>query len=470
MTAEKGVVESTETVAMKRSRSTITAIILISLVLTSWATPRTAGSGRTDYDLAASETAFRAGNSPIRNLPDIDQASTLADYLKYAALNNPGLEAAFNQWKAGLERVTQVTSLPDPRFNYAYYIEEVETRVGPQRQKLGISQTFPWFGKLKLKGNAALEAANAEKEQYEKTKLQLFYRVKSAYYEYYYLGRSVAITKEHIKLLTNLESVARTRFKTGQASHTAVIQAQVELGKLDDGFRTLESLREPIVAKLNAALNRPSDDSLPWPQTIPYDSPAFTDKEAFEWLAERNPDLNRLDFLAEKEQFAIKLARKNYYPDITVGLDYIDTDEALMPDTPDSGKDPVIAKASVNIPIWFRKYRAAETEARLRHTAVQEQRVDTENQLEADLKLALYHFRDAARKIALYRDTLIPKANQSLKVAQQGFQAGKVSFISLIDAQRLLLEFQLAYERALADRAKRVAEIETLVNKDLSGN
>jgi cobalt-zinc-cadmium efflux system outer membrane protein len=148
----------------------------------------------------------------------------------------------------------------------------------------------------------------------------------------------------------------------------------------------------------------------------------------------------------------------------------VDTDEALMPDTPDSGKDPVIAKASVNIPIWFRKYRAAEKEARLRHAAVQEQRVDTENQLEADLKLALYHFRDAARKIALYRDTLIPKANQSLKVAQQGFQAGQVSFISLIDAERLLLEFQLAYERALADRAKRVAEIETLVNKDLSGN
>lgn len=166
----------------------------------------------------------------------------------------------------------------------------------------------------------------------------------------------------------------------------------------------------------------------------------------------------------------MKLAGKNYYPDITVGLDYVDTDEALMPGTPDSGKDPVIAKASVNLPIWYPKYRAAEREARLRHAAVQEQRVNTENQLEADLKLALYHFRDAERKIDLYRDTLIPLADQSLKVAQLGFQAGKVSFLSLIDAERLLLEFQLAYERALADRAKRLAEIETLVNKDLSGN
>ena len=455
---------------MKRWKYTIIVLSFISFLLTNWTTPGAAGLGHPEEDLAPAQTAIRAENFPTPNLPILDKTSTIADYLKYAALNNPGLEAAFNQWKAALEKVPQETSLPDPRFNYAYYIEEVETRVGPQRQKLGISQTFPWFGKLKLKGNAALEAANAEKEHYEKTKLLLFFRVKSAYYEYYYLGRSVAITKEHIKLLTNLESVARIRFKTGHTSHTAVIQAQVELGKLDDRLRTLVSLREPIVAKLNAALNRPSDASLPWPQTIPIDNPEFTDKEAFEWLAERNPDLNRLDFLAEKEQFAIKLAGKNYYPNITVGLDYVDTDEALMPDTPDSGKDPVIAKASVNIPIWYRKYRAAEKEARLRHAAVREQRVDTENRLEADLKLALYHFRDAARKIALYRDTLIPKANQSLGVAQQGFQAGQVSFISLIDAERLLLEFQLAYERALTDRAKQLAKIETMVNKDFSGN
>jgi outer membrane protein TolC len=448
----------------------IIVLALIPFVLISCASTSTIGSGPPDDNLAAVERHTRVENAPVRNLPNLDQTSTLADYLTYAALNNPGLEAAFNRWKAALERVTQVTSLPDPRFNYAYYIEEVETRVGPQRQKFGVSQTFPWFGKLKLKGNAALEAANAENAKYEKTKLHLFYRVQSAYYEYYYIGRAVAITRGHIKLLTHLESVARTRFKTGQASHAAVIQAQVELGKLDDRLRTLESLREPIVAKLNAALNRPSAASLPWPQTIPYDNPAFTDKEAFEWLAERNPDLKRLGFLVRKEQFAIKLAKKTYYPDITIGLDYVDTDEALMPDTPESGKDPVIAKASVNLPIWYPKYRAADKEARLRRAAVREQRVNTENQLGADLKLVLYHFRDAERKIDLYRDTLIPKANQSLKVAQQGFEGGKVSFISLIDAERLLLEFQLAHERALVDRAKRLAEIETLINKNLSGN
>ena len=81
--------------------------------------------------------------------------------------------------------------------------------------------------------------------------------------------------------------------------------------------------------------------------------------------------------------------------------------------------------------------------------------------------MALYHFRDAGRKIDLYRDTLIPKAEQSLNVTQQAFSAGQADFLDLIDTQRVLLEFKLSYERALAHRAQRLAEIEKLVGEDV---
>ena len=89
---------------------------------------------------------------PVTKLPDLKAGAELPDLLAYAALNNPGLEAAFHRWKAALERVPQAKSLPDPRFTYRYFIEEVETRVGAQRQRFAIAQTFPWFGKLKLQG------------------------------------------------------------------------------------------------------------------------------------------------------------------------------------------------------------------------------------------------------------------------------------------------------------------------------
>ncbi|MBU4014313.1 MAG: hypothetical protein KJ550_12745, partial [Proteobacteria bacterium] len=87
-----------------------------------------------------------ADKSQVSDQPsEIDENSTLADHLAYAALNNPGLKASFYRWKEALEKITQSRSLPDPRFNYTYFIKEVETRVGPQEQKIGLMQTFPWL-------------------------------------------------------------------------------------------------------------------------------------------------------------------------------------------------------------------------------------------------------------------------------------------------------------------------------------
>lgn len=407
------------------------------------------------------------GESADHELPVLDEHAILSDYLTYAALRNPGLEAAFNRWKAALEKILQVRTLPDPRFNYGYFIQEVETRVGPQRHRFGISQTFPWFGKLRLRGETALEEADAMQHQYEAAKLKLFYAVKNAYYDYYYLGRSIAVTEENIGLLRQFEEMARSKYEAGKALYADVIKAQVELDKLRDRLRTLRDLEGPTLAKLNAALNRPSEAKLPWPKSIPGDHIPLDDKDVESALVESNPELKSLDSQAEKEKKAIQLARREFFPDLTLGIDYIETGEAIMPSTKDSGKDPVIFMASINLPIWQGKYRSGVREARARYDAVTSQRTDRANALSSEVKMALFQYRDAARQIELYRDALIPKATQSLKVSQRAFEAGKVDFLSLIDAQRVLLEFELVYERALANHAQRYAEIEMLVGRDL---
>jgi outer membrane protein TolC len=150
-----------------------------------------------------------------------------------------------------------------------------------------------------------------------------------------------------------------------------------------------------------------------------------------------------------------------------LGVGYVATGEALVPSTPDSGKDPLLATLSINIPIWRNRYRAGVREAAARREAARRNRVDRENELVSELQLALYDFRDAERKINLYRDTLLPQARSSLNVTEQSYQAGQGDFLDLIDAQRVLLEFQLAYERALASREQRLAQVEMLVGKEL---
>jgi len=391
----------------------------------------------------------------------------LDDYLAYAAIHNPALEAAFNRWKVALERVFQVRSLPDPRFTYRYFIENVETRVGPQRQAFGLSQMFPWFGKLDLRGGIALEAARVAQAQYEAQKRQLFFKVKRAYHEYYYLARSISVVRENLELVKYLENVIRTRFKTAEALHADVIRSQVELGKLHDRLKTLEELRGPLVARFNALLNRPIPTPLPWPKQITEVTATINDDQLFEWLGKNNPHLIALRHRIAQQRKRMTLARMDGDPDITIAVDYIDTGSAVAPGVSDSGNDPVSVGVSVNLPIWRGKIDAAVAQALAEFGVASKLYEDRTNSLEAQLKTAIYYFQDAARKINLYRDTLVPKAKQSIKATEAAFRAGTAGFIDLVDTQRVLLEFQLAFERALTDQGNRLAEIELLVGHDL---
>ena len=424
--------------------------------------------GQSSLSSSNSSDSSQQSTSDSQRLPELNEQSELPDYLAYAALNNPGLEAAFYHWKAAVEVIPQAKTLPDPRFTYRYFIEQVETRVGAQKQAFSLSQTFPWFGKLDSRADAASEAANAARQQYEAAKLKLFFELKDAYYEYYYLWRAIETIKENIELVKNFESVARTRYKTTSGTHPDVIRIQVELGKLEDRLNSLQDLRSPTVARLNAVLNRPAAAPLPWPKHIEEEDIYLSDEQILELMVDSNPELKAMDSEIAKNRAKINLANKDYYPDITLGIDYIDTSDRTGPNPPkDNGQDPIIAKFSVNLPIWREKLDSALREAEYNHRVATWGKTQKLNSLNAQLKLALYRFHDGSRKADLYKNTLLPKAIESVKASQASFSAGKNSFLDLIDAQRVMLEFELSYERAISDKAQRLSEIEMLVGKEI---
>ena len=244
-----------------------------------------------------------------RLLPDV---STLDGCLAYAALQNQKLQAAFNDWQAATYRGAQVSSLPDPRLTYRYYIERVETRVGAQRQSVAISQTFPWFGKLGLRGNSADQAALAARQRYQQAKLELFHSVKVAWYEYYYLARSIGITNQNIALLKQIETTVRMRYRTDTARHTDVIRVQIELGKLDDRVKALADMTPAAIARLNALLNRPAAAKIPMPAKISY-TPVDIDPAAISrTMLAMNPALREADYEIARRDTQVKLANKAY--------------------------------------------------------------------------------------------------------------------------------------------------------------
>jgi outer membrane protein TolC len=235
----------------------------------------------------------------------------------------------------------------------------------------------------------------------------------------------------------------------------------VELGKLENRLSSLRDLREPLAARFNAALNRDPDAGLPWPDTV-LSEVAINEPRLFQQLA-NHPDLLALESTTKQWQKAMALAQKDKAPDVTLGVSYIDIGNAPFgASPPDDGRDAVTAVFSLNIPIQRKRISAKVKEARLQQWAAVREKKGQSNRLIAQLKSALFRLRDADRKIDLYRDTLIPKAEESLKVTEAAFRSSQGSFLDLIDAQRIYLEFQLAYERARADYGQSVARIEWL--------
>jgi len=402
-----------------------------------------------------------------RQPDDTNNLQTLQDYLRYASLNNAELKAKFHWWRAAIEQVPQAKSLPDPKFTYEYFINEVETRVGPQRQKFGIMQTFPWFGTIAARTDAAAAKAKAARKQYEAKKLRLFYQVKYSFYEYSYLAKAIEITKQNLELITRFEKIARSRYATAITAHPDIIRAQIELAVLEDRLESLKELRPAITAKLNSILNRPPSADLPWPKESQYQQPAINLSQLYAMITQNNPELQAVDYEIETARSEEKLARKKSYPNIGIGLSYIDTAHARASGVDDSGKDPIIGMISLTLPIWADNYQAAQRQAQARLRQKTHEKIQMGNTLAARAQQLLYEFEDGDRKIKLYGDVIIPKSREMLVASESAYQVGKIDFLSLIDAQRMLLKYGLYYERCVAENSQKLAQIEMLAGVQL---
>ncbi len=397
----------------------------------------------------------------------VGKESTLQDLLDYAAEHNPRLSAAYLRWQASMMQVNQVAALPEPRLSYGYFFSEVETRVGAQRQRIGISQTLPLFGKLRWKKEAQLQAAEAEDARIEAERLHISYRVKKHWYEYAYVHQANQVFEENVQLLELLEGVVRAKYRAGSTPHASLIKIQVELDRLRDRQVDMADLILPLGTALNAILDRPPGSELPRPADITVPDISESDSTWLELLRQRNPQLAvaRSETAALKAK--VKYAEKHRFPDLTIGLDYIFTDEAIFPDVRDSGKDPLMITASINLPLWRGKNRARVLEAQSRYISALHQLSAQENNLLAKQAMVVYRLTEAKRKVALYDNSLIPRSIQALNVSKAAFEAGDADILEVIDAQRTLLEFELLQVREKANLQQRLAELEMLVGKEL---
>lgn len=385
----------------------------------------------------------------------------LGCYIHQALENNSELEAAFYDWQSTLFDKEASDTLPDPKVGYGYYIQSVETRVGPQRSNLNISQMIPWIGKLRNRKHLAHQKALVAEQRLYVLTSSLIRRLKDAFYDQYFLEKSIQLSQENIALVDILEHVAQRRVQVGASSADA-IQAQIEINQLYDTVDSLQKREESLIAKIVALLNAPRGTVIMVPTNL-FDIERSVPKDiCSEELKEANPTLILLCLQTEKQRANYQLVRQDRYPDITVGVNWINTGKAIA-STPDSGKDAIHASISLNLPLWTSTYRSRENAAQSHVVSASELFTQKSLEVFADYEDILLKYEDAKRRAILYLDTLLPQAEQALEILVESYKAGKTEFDRVLESQRILLHFQLEYERAIVDMAKAVNAYEEIV-------
>jgi len=416
---------------------------------------------------ASAERAPLAAAPATAEYDDLAPDAGLDAVLVYAAAHSAALRAAFERWRAAVLAQDGAGSWPDPRLTYGYYLNSVETRTGPMRHQIGLSQTFPWFGRSGDAEEVAASAAERAERAFDAQREALFRDVRHAWANLYVLERSISLTRENSILLQNFIELLGTRYMLDAARHPDLIRVQLELGKVEDQLAALEELRPVREAQLNSALGRPSDSRLPTVTELDDGSLQLDDEQLIAEARRANPQLLALSAQVQLQHARVQQADRAATPDWTINLGYTVLDDAGDPTIDGSGSDPVLLGFSVGLPVYRSKYRAATKSSRAAERAARADREDLSLHLEADLRTALYRYEDADRRVRLYRETLAPRAEESLQATLIAFEADRATMLDLLDTQRTLLEFGLSMEHAYAERAKGLADLRALVGGDL---
>lgn len=414
------------------------------------------------WDLSAQNTRKSLHERYFINNP------LLEDLLFSALERNPQLRSLEARYRAALQKIPQVRSLPDPVLSFTQYLRSPETRVGPQSNITAVSQRFPWFGKLDLKGRIAASEADALYQEYLARERFIAARVKEAFYDLACIDRLLDILEEERLLLDHFERLAEGRYTQGEGHQHSVIRLQAEITRLDDREKSLAQQRKALVSRINMLADRDPDmpvAPLPFMEIPEVD----LNQEALLAVAGNNRRELRasLDRIEKSEQ-AIALARKSYWPDFTIGAGMANIEgredpAGIKAPPPDNGKNAFSLSFGINIPLWRDKYRAEVIEAAEMKIAERQNYASLMNEIEYSVSELVSRLRILKEQVDLYDRALIIQAREALNSAEAAYEVGQGGVLDLLDSERFLLNTRLVAERYRADYLKALALLEEAV-------
>lgn len=398
----------------------------------------------------------------------------LKEFISIALENNPELLEAQNRIKASREVPPQAGSLDDPVLRFGLSNLPVDTFAFDERiattKDITLSQKLPFPGKLGLRTEIANKNVGVAEQSYDDLKLKIIRDVKRSYFELCFVLAAIEITQQNKKLLQQFVTIAETKYSVGKGIQQDVIKAQVELSKIMDRLIAFNKRKETEQGKLNSLMNLLPQTPIRIPHGISKSSFSYKIEELQKLAEEHRPVLEQIRLTKERYQVSRKLAQRDYYPNFNVGFKYGQREDGraggngAFQDRPDF----VSAFVGINIPIWYKTKQSRKVaEQAYKVDVAQEAYNKARNQIFLGIKALMDQEAKSSETLKLIKTAILPQARQSLESALAGYGVDKVDFLTLLNNQVTLLDWEIKYHRELADYEKTLAELEQTVGKGL---
>ena len=390
---------------------------------------------------------------------------SLKEIVDTAVKNNPAVIESQKRWAEKEARIPLAKAWANPQFGIMK--DDIpKSTLNPfdaMMTEYTFTQDIMNPSKLKAMGKMAGSDAAMTKANYQDKQMEAYAAAKTAYYDLLYADKALEIGKENQQLMGQLVQIAQVNYSTGMVPLQDTLRAQTEFSKMTTDLLSMASMAAVAKAKVNTVIGRKADTPFTVKEEFSAPPPDF-DLTSLQTEAQAGkPAVVGMERQVEMAKNGVELAKKQQLPDYQFSIGYKDRKQTMMDTTPDTWKMEVM----VMLPIWQGKNKAEIKSAAASLEAAQASLATMQSMTELDLQMALTEAQSAWRQIDLYKNTVIPQAEQTYQAGVVSYTNGKVDFMAVLDSLNALRNVRLDYYKARVNYEKAVADLEKAVGKPL---
>ncbi|VAX17291.1 Heavy metal RND efflux outer membrane protein, CzcC family [hydrothermal vent metagenome] len=396
-----------------------------------------------DFEQIANEVATSIARTNIHQNLETTKLFEMETAVSIALDNNPSLASIRRGVAMAVEKYPQVTAFDDPMLGVGFFPSTAGANGGNFAYKIDFKQRIFYPGKLRLKGEKAIAEATASLNDFGSAKVKLASLVKSAYLELFFAHRAIEVNEENKKLLQEFKTIAEAQYSAGKGNLQDVIQADLDLAKAEHNDIMFERKLKVATARLNTLMGRKAQLPLPAPARLPL-MPPLPDKEILLKKAlNKNPSIKAARFKIEAHNLSLKLAHAQSYPDFTFTGSY---NRAWAKDE----LRPFVG-VSINIPLLSSRLRAKKNIAKIKLNQANSDLTAKENDIRFEIENAWQRLKEFHHSEKIFSEIIVPQTKLNLNAARAGYRNGGNDFLTLVTAERSMVNTKLKYERVLVN-------------------